>query len=301
LSSPSLTAEELGLLNTIKNAAGEDGLAKVFDVNDAGVVVPVIPVGEEVSAEGLMERLEGLVEKGMLRKEFESKILKCARCGGRKLMPKTACPSCGSENISKSPVYLHGCGALIPDVAVGKLTSCPKCGEGLGALNVMDYRFICGNCGAVFEEPRSNVRCVSCGWQGHVKNAGQIVLMKYGLTEEGLSVLLSTDPLKMLVRKLVLNGYVVRLGVKVRGISGAEYVLDLVAVKGDRSETRIYMVFYRVSPSELLNSALKRLDIEKTSVEGVVGSVRWVAAGLEVDEKAEQVAKTFGVDLELIS
>jgi ABC-type hemin transport system substrate-binding protein len=60
------------------------------------------------------------------------------------------------------------------------------------------------------------------------------------------------------------------------------------------------MVFYRVSPTELLNSALKRLDIEKTSVEGVVGSVRWVAAGLEVDEKAEQVAKTFGVDLELI-
>jgi ABC-type hemin transport system substrate-binding protein len=46
---------------------------------------------------------------------------------------------------------------------------------------------------------------------------------------------------------------------------------------------------------------LKRLDIEKTSVEGVVGSVRWVAAGLEVDEKAEQIAKTFGVDLELIS
>jgi hypothetical protein len=38
LSSPSLTAEELGLLNTIKNAAGEDGFAKVFDVNDAGVV-----------------------------------------------------------------------------------------------------------------------------------------------------------------------------------------------------------------------------------------------------------------------
>jgi hypothetical protein len=34
---------------------------------------------------------------------------------------KTACPSCGSEEVLKSNVYFHGCGALIPEEAVGGL------------------------------------------------------------------------------------------------------------------------------------------------------------------------------------
>ena len=40
LSSHNLTAEELALLNVIKSMAGVGGLAKVFDVNADGTVVP---------------------------------------------------------------------------------------------------------------------------------------------------------------------------------------------------------------------------------------------------------------------
>jgi hypothetical protein len=46
--------------------------------------------------------------------------------------------------------------------------------------------------------------------------------------------------------------------------------------------------------------AVKKLDVDKSLVEGVVGNVRWVAAGSEVETGAEKVGKTFNVDVEMI-
>ena len=299
LSSPSLTAEELNLLDAIRASTGEDGYARVFDVDDAGNLVSVI-AGMRLPAKVLLEKLEKLVGMGMLKAEFESKVLICGKCGGKSLIPKTACPSCGSENIVRKAVYVHGCGAVIPETSVGGFAYCPKCGEGLEALEIFEYRFICNKCFHIFEEPLSIVACLSCGWQDRIKNAGQVVLMRYALTDEGLGVLTSNDPLSLLARRLVLNGYEVRTKVKVRGIGGTEHILDLVATKEDRSETRIYVVFYKVGPDELLNSAARMIDVDVETVDGVVGRVRWVTAGLEVDERAERLARSFGIELELI-
>jgi Zn finger protein HypA/HybF involved in hydrogenase expression len=300
LSSHNLTAEELALLNIIKSRAGVDGLAKVFDVNADGTVVPLIDAGEDLSAEELMERLDMLVDKGLLWSEFDAKILTCRRCGDRRLTLKTACPSCGSEYVLKSNVYVHGCGALVPEEAVERLISCPKCGSNIGSVKGPENGFVCSSCSGVFKWLRVLVECLGCGWSDMVENAGQVVLRRYGLTEEGLSILVSTDPVKKLVRSLVSEGFTVMLDVRVRGISGAEYVLDIVAVNVAVLESRIYMVFRRVGFIELLDTAVKKLDIDKSLVKGVVGNVRWVAAGPEVEPGAEKIAKTFNVDVEMI-
>ena len=300
LSSRNLTAEELALLNVIKSMAGVDGLAKVFDVNADGTVVPLIDVGEDSSAEELMERLDMLVDKGLLRSEFDAKILTCGMCGGRRLTLKTACPSCGSEYVLKSNVYVHGCGTLVPEEAVERLISCPKCGSNIGSVKGPENGFVCSSCSGVFKWLRVLVECLGCGWSDMVENAGQVVLRRYGLTEEGLSILVSTDPVKKLVRRLVSEGFTVMRDVRVRGISGAEYVLDIVAVNVAVLESRIYMVFRRVGFIELLDTAVKKLDIDKSLVKGVVGNVRWVAAGPEVEPEAEKIGKTFGVDVEIV-
>jgi hypothetical protein len=142
------------------------------------------------------------------------------------------------------------------------------------------------------------VECLGCGWSDVVENAGQVVLRRYGLTEEGLNILISTDPVKKLVRRLVSEGFTVMRDVRVRGISGADYVLDIVAV--NVLESRIYMVFRRVGFIELLDTAVKKLDIDKSLVKGVVGNVRWVAAGPEVEPEAEKIAKTFNIDVEIV-
>jgi rRNA maturation protein Nop10 len=230
LSSHNLTAEELALLNVIKSMAGVDGLAKVFDVNADGTVVPLIDVGEYSSAEELMERLDMLVDKGLLWSEFDAKILTCGMCGGRRLTLKTACPSCGSEDVLKSNVYFHGCGALVLEEAVGRLISCPKCGVDVGSVKGPENGFVCSSCSGVFKWLRVLVECLGCGWSDVVENAGLVVLRRYGLTEEGLSILVSADPVKKLVRRLVSEGFTVMRDVRVRGISGADYVLDIVAV-----------------------------------------------------------------------
>jgi hypothetical protein len=142
------------------------------------------------------------------------------------------------------------------------------------------------------------VECLGCGWSDVVENAGQVVLRRYGLTEEGLNILISTDPVKKLVRRLVSEGFTVMRDVRVRGISGADYVLDIVAV--NVLESRIYMVFRRVGFIELLDTAVKKLDIDKSLVKGVVGNVRWVAAGPEVEPGAEKIGKTFNIDVEIV-
>jgi len=300
LSSHNLTAEELGLLNTIKNMAGDAGFAKVFDVNDNGIVVVLTEVGEDLTAEEMIAKLDKLVEKGLLRAEFDTKILTCVMCGSSRLTPKTACPSCGSEDIEKTPVYVHGCGALVPEVTVGKLASCPQCGGDLRSVQGLEYGFVCGVCSTVFKWLRVLVRCLSCGWSDMAENADQVVLRKYGLTRQGFSILMSADPVKKLVRRLVSEGFTVMQEVRVRGISGIEIVLDVVAINVARFESRVYKVFQRVGFAELLDTAVKKLDIHERSVEGVVGSVRWVAAGSEVDPGAEQFGKIFSIDVELI-
>jgi hypothetical protein len=300
LSSHNLTAEELALLNIIKSMAGVDGSAKVFDVNADGAVVSLIDVDKSSSAEELMKRLDMLVDKGLLRSEFDAKILTCGMCGGRRLTLKTACPSCGSEDVLKSHVYVHGCGALVPEEAVGRLISCPKCGSNIGSVKGPENGFVCGSCSGVFKWLRVFVECLCCGWSDVVENAGQVVLRRYGLTEEGLSILVSTDPVKKLVRRLVSEGFTVMRDVRIRGISGADYALDVVAVKVAHLESRIYMVFRRVGFIELLDTAVKKMDIDKSLVKGVVGNVRWVAAGPEVEPEAEKIAKTFSVDVEIV-
>jgi hypothetical protein len=298
LSSHNLTAEELALLNIIKSTAGVDGSAKVFDVNADGAVVSLIDVDKSSSAEELMKRLDMLVDKGLLRSEFDTKILTCGMCGGKRLRPMTACPSCGSEDVLKSHVYFHGCGTLVPEEAVGRLNSCLKCGGDF--VKGPENGFVCNSCSGVFKWLRVLVECLGCGWSDVVENAGQVVLRRYGLTEEGLSILVSTDPVKKLVRRLVSEGFTVMRDVRVRGISGADYVLDIVAVNVAVLESRIYMVFRRVGFIELLDTAVKKLDIDKSLVKGVVGNVRWVAAGPEVEPEAEKIAKTFNINVEIV-
>ncbi len=300
-SSPqSLTAEELALLNIIKDMAGLNGLAKIFEVNAEGAIVAPIDVSKGLSAEDLMERLDMLVDKGLLRSEFDAKILTCRRCRSRQIMPKTACLLCGSEDIVKSTVYVHKCGALIPEVAVGRLGSCPKCGGDLGSVQGPEHGFVCNACNSALERLRVLVECLSCGWSDVIENTGQVILKRYGMTEEGLSILLSAEPVKKLVRRLVSEGFTVIQDVKVRGISGVEYVLDIVAVNIAKYESKIYFVFKRVGFVELLDMAVKKLDIGKNSIEKIVGNIRWVAAGPEVEPGTEQVAKTFSIEVELI-
>ncbi len=301
--SPSISAEDFRILLWVADVCKDGNPCRLFEVTvPGGDVRPVAGYPEGLGVEDLFKKLDALVERGFLESVFDRKLLHCPKCGKTSLTPHTACSSCSSEDIQRSAVYIHSCGASIPETALSRLTSCPKCKDALdkSLFTVVEYRFLCNNCGNLFYEPRALVECLTCGWVDDVKNSDQLVLRKYSLTAEGRGLLESLDPAKQLVRKLIAGGFDVREKVRVMGLSGTAHIMDVVAVKRDRSETRLYTVFYRLTASDLMASTVKRLDIEKTAIEGAAGRVRWVVAGVEVDDSALRVAQTFGVEVERI-
>jgi uncharacterized OB-fold protein len=303
LSSPSISAEDFRILRWVADVCRDGNPCRLFEVSSTtGEVRPVAGYPEGLGVEDLFRKLDALVERGLLSSTFDRKLLHCPQCGKTGLAPHTSCPSCGSEDIQRSAVFVHSCGASIPETALSRLTSCPKCKDALerSLFSVVEYRFLCNNCGNLFYDPRTMVECLFCGWADDVKNAGQLVLRKYSITGEARGLLESLDPVKQLVRKLIAGGFDVREKVKVMGLSGTAHVMDVVAVKRDRSETRLYTVFYRLTASDLMASTVKRLDIEKTAIEGAAGRVRWVVAGVEVEDAALRVAQTFGIEVERI-
>ncbi|MEM3123622.1 MAG: hypothetical protein QW756_06015 [Nitrososphaerota archaeon] len=303
LSLPSISAEDFKILRWVEETCREGIPCQLFLFSRAtGEVRPAPGSPEGLSLEELVKRLDSLVERGLLVSTFDRKLLKCGGCGGASLAPRTACPSCHSENIVKSAVYIHTCGASIPESALTALNSCPKCRDALdrSMVNVIGHRFLCDGCGNLFDEPEAMAECYSCGWVDGLKNTVQTILKRYAVTGDGRALLDSSDPSKQLVRKLIAGGFNVREKVKVMGLSGTTHVMDVVAIKKDNSETRLYTVFYRLTPNDLIASTVKRLDIEKTAIEGAAGRVRWVVAGLDVDDAALRVAQTFGVEVEKI-
>ncbi|GBC69548.1 hypothetical protein HRbin01_01247 [archaeon HR01] len=303
MSSLSLSAEDFQILRWVGEVCGNSEPCILFEfAQDSGEIRAVGNAPQNMSVTELVDRLDILVQRGLVNSIFHKKVLQCVLCGNVFLRPKTACPSCNSEDTMRSAVYIHSCGASIPEQALKNLTSCPKCRDTLdkSSFTVVDYRFLCNSCGNLFPDPATFVECSSCGWVDMVKNADQIVLRRYALTAEGRSLLESADPSKLLVRRLVDSGYNVREKVRVVGLSGTSHLIDVVAVSRDRSETKLYTVMYRVTANDLISSTVRRLDIEKTAVEGVAGRVRWVVAGVQVDESAVRVAQTFGVEVEKI-
>ncbi|MEM2051359.1 MAG: hypothetical protein QW614_00215 [Candidatus Caldarchaeum sp.] len=254
-----------------------------------------------MSVQQLVERLDFLVHSNLLRSRFSRKLLRCPKCGGALLNPRTACTSCRSEDITKSLILMHSCGAVIPENVVKTLVVCPKCRDTLEkSSNTAGFRFVCNTCGNIFTEPLCLTECFSCGWFDELKNADQMILREYELTDQGLSLIESADPLKILIRKLVSDGFEIREKVEVTGLSGTKHLLDVVATSSEKSETRIYTVKYRVTSLDIVSWTVKRFDIEKTSIQGVVGRVRWFIAGVEVENAAFKTGETFGIEVEKI-
>ncbi|MCS6785019.1 MAG: hypothetical protein NZ581_07495, partial [Candidatus Caldarchaeum sp.] len=212
--------------------------------------------------------------------------------------PHLTCPACGSENTEKVRVFVHSCGANISQHLLPILANCPKCSERLESKDFVgeNIRFVCNECATVFEKPESKAECVSCGTTKDVSELSFTILKKYSLTENGAILLEARDPSRFLIKKLLEEGFKVSENLVVRGVSGTNHVLSIVAVS--LGESRVYEVGYFVDAETLLRFAVKRLDIEKTSIPGAVGKIRWIVAAVEFAEPARKTAETFGIEIE---
>ncbi|MCS7110077.1 MAG: hypothetical protein NZ956_01220 [Candidatus Caldarchaeum sp.] len=296
------TADEYLVLSWLQNIQqNQKNPVQVVDIDvKTAQIRPIQDYPRNIDAERLFEIFARLENKGLVKSFFDKKVALCTKCGKTLFQPHLTCPACGSENLEKVRVFVHSCGANISEHLLPTLATCPKCSERIESKHFVgeNIRFFCNECATVFEKPESKAECVSCGTLKDVSELSFSVLKKYALTENGAILLEARDPSRFLMKKLLEEGFKVSENLVVKGVSGTNHVLNIVAVS--LGESRVYDVGYFVDAETLLRFAVKRLDIEKTSIPGALGKIRWVVAAVEFAEQARKTAETFGIEIEVV-
>lgn len=297
-----ITAEDYIVLSWLLNIqTNPKDFVRVVDIDlRSGEVGFVYEPPPNLNLGELFRVLARLEERGLVKSSLDRKLSKCVKCGRTLFQVHLNCVGCGGEEIVVVKVFQHSCGANLTDQLISKVNSCPKCGDWLRPpeLAYTGLRFTCNSCGAVFEEPEVRTECLSCG---EVRPATELVFVeyrRYKLTDSAYLILEARSPLRLLVKRLLEEGFHVYEKIQLKGISGASHSVDVLAV--GFSETRVYDVGYFVDAETLLRFAMKRLDVEKTEIPGAIGKVRWIMAAVEIAEPARKTAETFGIEMELI-
>jgi hypothetical protein len=150
--------------------------AKVVDVKpqldfttELGFVYPVVEQAANVEGKEAVVVVENLTHKGILRRSFFDRLLRCPRCQSINLRPSTHCPKCSSGDIVRGRILEHlACGYVGVEeefAAKGKYI-CPRCKLELRTMGA-DYQSRgvlrkCHDCNEIFNVPLLKWRCLKC-------------------------------------------------------------------------------------------------------------------------------------------
>jgi ssDNA-binding Zn-finger/Zn-ribbon topoisomerase 1 len=202
------------------------------------------PVVEKLLGVGVTEAvaiLESLVDKGALVKEFFDRVLRCPHCRSVNLRPASCCPKCGSRNLARGRVLEHiSCRFVgLEDEFVNKDSYiCPKCGAELHIVGG-DYQSLglmskCQDCYEIFAQPEVKWRCLKCGVLTPPDGINEVDVYSYRFNEARREWLeFEVKPKTQFIDYLKRRGYEVREDAVVKGRSGAEHKLDILATKDD--------------------------------------------------------------------
>jgi len=202
----------------------------------------VYPVAEQilgVKAEKVVSILDSLVDKGLLSRNFFERLLRCPQCRSLNLRPTTHCPKCGSGDIARGRVLEHlVCGYVgLEDefVAKGRYI-CPKCKVELRTIG-SDYQSLgllrkCHDCDEVFNIPVIKWRCLKCSSLTAEDKVIEANIYSYNFNEAKRSWLeFELKPKHQLIEFLRERGYEVTENATVKGRSGAEHKIDILATR----------------------------------------------------------------------
>ena len=194
-----------------------------------------------VGGEEAVAILESLVERGALVREFFDRILRCPYCHSVSLRPSNCCPKCGSRNLVRGRVLEHiSCRFVgLEDEFVSRNNYiCPKCGAEL-RISGGDYQSLglmskCQDCYEIFAQPEIQWRCLQCGVLTPQESINEVDVYSYRFNEARREWLeFEVKPKTQLLEFLKALGYEVAEDAVVKGRSGAEHKLDILATKDD--------------------------------------------------------------------
>ncbi len=213
-----------------------------FDfASETGFTYPTVQQALNISSEQALVIQEFLVARGMLKKDFFEKLLRCPQCHSLNLRPSTHCPKCGSANIVRGRVLEHElCHYVgVEEDFVGKGGYvCPKCRVELRTAGT-DYQSLglmrkCRSCDEVFNTPQLKWRCLKCSSLTAEDRVAEVHMYSYRLDDAKRTWLeFELKPKTQLIDFLRSRGYEVLNNATVKGRSGAEHKIDILATKDD--------------------------------------------------------------------
>jgi len=169
------------------------------------------------------------------------RVLTCPHCGSPDMHSKYTCPRCKSDNVGFTELLEHmKCGNIgSKDTFVkGIFLVCPRCQnvltEGGPDNRVIGNFYQCEKCAYRFDRPDVVHLCMNCGATSTHQTAKYVKIFRYKIPDEIAKELQRDLPvLKNLRKTLTDRGFRIQTRARVKGVSGAESVFDILAEKDD--------------------------------------------------------------------
>jgi hypothetical protein len=262
---------------------------------EVGFIYPAVEQTLKVKSKEIVSIMESLTEKGILKKSFFDKLLRCPQCGSINVRPSIHCPKCGSGNIVRGRVLEHfACKYIgIEDefVAKGRYI-CPRCKVELRTMGI-DYQSQgvlrkCRDCSEIFSVPLMKWRCLKCSLLTNEDGVGEISIYSYSLDETKRSWLeFELQPKARFVEFLRQHGYEVTENARVKGRSGAEHCIDILATRDDGVVTYNIAIGIEIARDKIGLDRILDFDV-KAYDSGIHDKLLIVIPGL--GEEAEKFA-----------
>ena len=267
-----------------------------FDfTTEQGFIYPVVEQTIQVKGKKAVAILESLADKGILKKSFYDRLLRCQRCQSINLRPSTHCPKCNSGNISRGRILEHSaCGYVgVEDefTSAGKYV-CPRCKMELRTMGA-DYQsrgvlHKCRDCGEVFNVSVIKWRCLKCSSLADEDKIDEVSIYAYSLDETKRSWLeFELQPKPQFVDLLRRHGYEVTENARVKGRSGAEHSIDILATRDDGLVSHSIAIGIEIAREKVGLERILDFDV-KAYDSGIHDKVLIIIPGLS--EEAEKFA-----------
>jgi predicted RNA-binding Zn-ribbon protein involved in translation (DUF1610 family) len=185
--------------------------------------------------------LESLAGDGILNRVFFDRLLRCPQCQSINLRPTTHCARCGSGNIVRGRILEHlvckYTGLEDEFISKGKYV-CPSCYQVLVSTE-SNYRSLgllykCRECDNIFNLPQLKWKCLKCSSITAEDKVTDITIHSYTFNETKRSWLeFELKPKLQLIDFLKQRGYEVSENATIKGRSGAEHNIDILATRDD--------------------------------------------------------------------
>jgi hypothetical protein len=267
---------------------------------ELGFLYPLVEQTARVKGKEAVAIVESLTGRGILRKSYFDRLLHCPRCQSINLRPSTHCPKCGSGDIARGRILEHlACsyvGVEEEFTAKGKYV-CPRCKLELRTVGA-DYlsRGVlrkCRDCSEVFTAAVVKWRCLKCSSLSSEEEIIEVNIYAYTLDEGKRNWLeFEIQPKVRFVEFLIHHGYKVTENARVKGRSGAEHRIDMLASRDDGVLTHNIAIGIEIAREQIGLDRIMDFDV-KVFDSGFHGKVLIIIP--QLGEEAQKFASYHGI------